>query len=72
MPCLATNQPFSEGNDVVPIPFFDNKNAYLDRKWPNVTNIPYVIDSTFGNIVKLCISFDATGLQDKELFHFLI
>ncbi|XP_046445851.1 hatching enzyme 1.2-like [Daphnia pulex] len=43
----ATNQAFSEGNDVVPIPFFDNKNAYLDHKWPNVTNIPYVIDSTF-------------------------
>jgi len=35
----------SEGNDIVILP---NKNAYLNKKWPNASAIPYVIDSAFG------------------------
>jgi hypothetical protein len=38
--------PYSEGNDIVIVP---NKNAYLSRKWPNASAIPYVLDSTFSN-----------------------
>lgn len=51
----ATDHTFSEGNDILPVPSFDNKNAYLNRKWPNFSAIPYAIDSTFGNNVDICI-----------------
>jgi hypothetical protein len=48
LPCLATYQNNSEGNDIIPFPFA-SKNAYLGNKWPNPSQIPYEIDSTFGN-----------------------
>ena len=48
--CSATNLSFSEGNDILPIPSLDIKNAYLNNKWPNASAIPYVIDSSFGKI----------------------
>jgi hypothetical protein len=40
--------PTSEGDDIVSLPNLPNKNAFVDRKWPNAFAIPYVIDSAFG------------------------
>ncbi|XP_046646395.1 zinc metalloproteinase nas-4-like [Daphnia pulicaria] len=42
----ATYRNNSEGNDIIPFPFA-SKNAYLGNKWPNPSQIPYEIDSTF-------------------------
>jgi hypothetical protein len=42
---LESDTPTSEGNDIIELP---NKNAYVNKKWPNPKAIPYVIDSTFG------------------------
>jgi hypothetical protein len=44
----------SEGNDIVILP---NKNAYVNQKWPNPSEIPYVIDSTFGIYLPFSYSF---------------
>ena len=46
---LESDTPTSEGNDIIELP---NKNAYVNKKWPNPKAIPYVIDSTFGILIR--------------------
>ncbi|EFX73217.1 hypothetical protein DAPPUDRAFT_325505 [Daphnia pulex] len=60
--------PHSEGNDIVIVP---NKNAYLSRKWPNASAIPYVLDSTFSAKARCAIGYAMTQYHKNTCIRFV-
>ncbi|XP_046438584.1 zinc metalloproteinase nas-4-like [Daphnia pulex] len=64
----ASGTPMSEGNDIVILP---NKNAYVNQKWPNPNEIPYVIDSTFDDKARCAIGYAMNHYHKNTCIRFV-
>lgn len=64
----ASGTPSNEGNDIVILP---NKNAFVNQKWPNPNEIPYVIDSTFDDKARCAIGYAMNQYHQNTCIRFV-